>query len=85
MIWIVWNGAALLLGRWLELPFLMHLTWGWLSVPFIIAFLWFEVVESRMGFDRTDRGHNEYEKFRDARMKKTQEALKIARKRKKRY
>ena len=51
-MFLVWIGVALLIARWFELGPLAEVSWWWILSPLAVAFIWFEVIESRFGFDK---------------------------------
>lgn len=52
---LVWIGVALLIARWFELGPLAELSWWWILSPLLVAFVWFEIVEPWLGFDKRKR------------------------------
>ncbi|MCO5099638.1 MAG: TIGR04438 family Trp-rich protein [Burkholderiaceae bacterium] len=51
-MFLVWIGVALLIARWFELGPLAEVSWWWVLSPLAVAFVWFELIESRFGFDK---------------------------------
>lgn len=51
-MFLVWIGVALLIARWFELGPLAGVSWWWILSPLVVAFIWFELIESRFGFDK---------------------------------
>lgn len=56
--------------KYLEVSFLQNLSWWWIAAIIAIAFIWFEFVERILGLDKR-RAHDEMEKIRKNRVKKT--------------
>lgn len=51
-MFLIWIGLALMIGKALELGPLATMSWLWALVPFAVAFVWFEFLESALGFDK---------------------------------
>lgn len=51
-MFFVWTGLALILAKWLELGPLAGVSWWWILSPLAAAFVWFEIIEARLGLDR---------------------------------
>lgn len=59
--------------KYFEVSFLQNLSWWWIAAIIAIAFIWFEFVERILGLDKR-RAHDEMEKTRKNRVKKTFES-----------
>ena len=62
------SGVFFLALRYLEVGPFAELSWWWAVLPFGLAFLWFEVFESMLGFDRRSREGEEIEEIRRKRI-----------------
>ena len=67
-MFFVWSGVFFLVLRFLEVGPVAELSWWWAALPFGLAFLWFEVFESMLGFDRRLREGEELEELRRRRI-----------------
>jgi small Trp-rich protein len=65
---LVWSGVFLIALKLLAVGPFAELSWWWVGVPFGLAFLWFEVLESALGFDRRTRQKDELEEARRQRI-----------------
>lgn len=72
-MWFLAVGVVLLLMKWLEFGPVGHWSWWIVLAPFGLALLWFEVVEPYFGLDKK-KAHNDVEKVREERIKKSLEA-----------
>jgi small Trp-rich protein len=68
-MYLVWLGAAMLALKLLNVSYFDELSWWWVLAPFGAAFVWFELVEKRLGLDKK-RAHDEYEATRKQRIDK---------------
>ncbi len=68
-MWLVWVGVALLLLKLLSIEPVAGISWWWIVLPFVLAFLWFDLVEERLGLNKR-RAFDEMEKNKKARIKK---------------
>jgi small Trp-rich protein len=66
-MYLVWLGAALLALKLLNVSVFADLSWWWVLAPFGAAFLWFELIEKRLGLDKK-RAHDEYDETRRKRI-----------------
>jgi small Trp-rich protein len=64
----------------LEISVFSELSWWWVALPFGVGFLWFELVEKRLGMDKK-KAFDEIEKAKKERIKKRLEADKNPRSR----
>ena len=73
-MWLIWLGVALIVLKVLEISeYLANLSWWWITIPFVIAFLWFELVERRLGMDKK-KAFNEIDNIKKLRIKRALEA-----------
>lgn len=56
--------------KYFEVSFFQSLSWWWIAALIAIAFIWFEFVERILGLDKR-RAHDEMDKIRKDRIKKT--------------
>ena len=68
-MWLIWVGVALILLKALEISVFAEVSWWWIVLPFFIGFLWFELVEKRLGLDKK-KAHDEIEKAKQERIRK---------------
>jgi small Trp-rich protein len=67
--------VALCILRYFEIWRFAQLSWWWIVGLMVVGFLWFEFVEPMLGLDKR-KAHNEDEKRRKERIKKTFEKRK---------
>jgi len=65
---LVWSGVFLIALKLLAVGPFAELSWWWVALPFGLAFLWFEVLESALGFDRRSRQNDEIDEARRKRI-----------------
>jgi small Trp-rich protein len=65
---LVWSGVFLIALKLLAVGPFAELSWWWVALPFGVAFLWFEVLESALGFDRRSRQSDEIDEARRKRI-----------------
>lgn len=58
------------IAKYFEVALVADLSWWWIAGLICIAFLWFEFGERMLGLDKR-RAHEEAEKLRRARVKKS--------------
>lgn len=56
--------------RYFEIGPFAAMSWWWIVGLFVVAFIWFEFIERILGLDKK-KAHDESEKARQARVKKT--------------
>lgn len=56
--------------KYFEVSFVQNLSWWWIAALIAIAFIWFEFIERILGLDKR-RAHDEMDKIRKDRVKKT--------------
>ncbi len=71
-MWLVWTGVALLVLKLLHVEPVAGISWWWLVLPFLLAFLWFDLVEERLGLNKK-RAFDEIEKAKKERIRKALE------------
>jgi small Trp-rich protein len=79
-MWLIWFGVILIVLKLLEVRYIVDVSWWWIVVPFAIAFLWFELVERRLGWDKK-KAFDEIDKVKKLRIQRALEADKTRRKR----
>ena len=67
--------VALSLLRYLEIEPFAELSWWWIVALLGVAFIWFEFIEKMLGLDKR-KAHEQLEKARQERVKKTFEKKK---------
>ena len=77
-MWLVWIGVAMIVLKVLEISVFSELSWWWVALPFGVGFLWFELVEKRLGMDKK-KAFDEIDKAKKERIKKRLEVEKNAR------
>ena len=74
-MWLLWVAVAML-GLWyFDVGPFGQLSGWWIGGLFFLAFLWFEFGERMLGFDKK-RINDEYEKARQARIKRNANNMK---------
>jgi small Trp-rich protein len=69
-MWLVWLGVGLILLKLLEIgEYFTTLSWWWITVPFLLAFVWFELVERRLGMDKK-KAFDEIDKAKKVRIQR---------------
>lgn len=56
--------------KYFEVSFFQNLSWWWIAALIAIAFIWFEFIERILGLDKR-RAHDEMDKIRKDRVKKS--------------
>jgi small Trp-rich protein len=72
-MWLIWLGVAMIVLKLLEISVFATLSWWWITVPFLVAFLWFELVERRLGMDKK-KAFDEIDKIKKQRIERALEA-----------
>ena len=72
-MWLIWLGVAMIVLKLLDISVFATLSWWWITVPFLVAFLWFELVERRLGMDKK-KAFNEIDKIKKQRIERALEA-----------
>ena len=80
IMWFIWVGVAMIVLKVLEISVFSELSWWWVALPFGVGFLWFELVEKRIGMDKK-KAFDEIDKAKKDRIKKRLEADKNPRRR----
>lgn len=68
-MWLIWIGVALIVLKVLDISVFGEVSWWWIVLPFFIGFLWFELVEKRLGLDKK-KAFDEIDKAKKERIKK---------------
>jgi small Trp-rich protein len=68
-MWFVWVGVAMIILKVLEISVFSELSWWWVALPFGVGYLWFELVEKRLGMDKK-KAFDEMDKAKKDRIKK---------------
>ncbi|HYM47702.1 MAG TPA: TIGR04438 family Trp-rich protein [Burkholderiaceae bacterium] len=74
-MWFIWLGVALIILKVLEISVFAEVSWWWIVLPFGVGFLWFELVEKRLGMDKK-KAFDEIDKAKKERIKKRLEVEK---------
>jgi small Trp-rich protein len=74
-MWFIWIGVAMILLKVLEISVFSELSWWWVALPFGVGYLWFELVEKRLGMDKK-KAFDEIDKAKKERIKKRLEVEK---------
>ncbi len=72
-MWFIWIGVALIILKVLNVSVFSELSWWWIVLPFGVGFLWFELVEKRLGMDKK-KAFDEIDKAKKERIKKRLES-----------
>jgi small Trp-rich protein len=67
-MYLVWLGAILVALKWFEVRFFVDLSWWWILAPLALAFIYFEVLEPMMGWDKK-KAHDENDRYKAKRLK----------------
>jgi small Trp-rich protein len=51
-MWLLMVGVVLMALKLLEIGVVEELSWWWIVLPFGLAYLWFELIEQRFGWDK---------------------------------
>lgn len=68
---LVWTGILLIVLKLLQVGPLADLSWWWILTPLAAAFVWFELLESKFGFDRSRADQTEWQQGRKKRIADT--------------
>jgi small Trp-rich protein len=68
-MWLIWVGVALIVLKVLDISVFSEVSWWWIALPFGLAYLWFELVEKRLGLDKK-KAFDEIEKAKKERIRK---------------
>ncbi|MGH6611962.1 MAG: TIGR04438 family Trp-rich protein [Burkholderiaceae bacterium] len=74
-MWLIWVGVALIILKVLEVSVFTEVSWWWVALPFGLAYLWFELVEKRLGLDKK-KAFDEIDKAKQDRIRKRLEVEK---------
>lgn len=68
-MWFIWIGVAMIALKLLDVSVFSELSWWWVALPFGVGYLWFELVEKRLGLDKK-KAFDEIDKAKKERIKK---------------
>ena len=68
-MWLIWLGVAMIVLKVLEISVFSELSWWWVALRFGVGYLWFELVEKRLGLDKK-KAFDEMDKAKKDRIKK---------------
>ena len=68
-MWFIWVGVAMIILKVLDISVFSELSWWWVALPFGVGFLWFELIEKRLGMDKK-KAFDEIDKAKKERIKK---------------
>jgi len=77
-MWLLWAGVILLVLKLLAVEPIGSLHWGWIAGVFVLAFLWFDVIEARLGLNKR-KAFDDLEKAKKERIRKALERDKKSR------
>ena len=77
-MWLLYVGLVLLLSKLLDFGPLAGLSWWWVLLPFVAAWLWWELVEARLGLDKK-KAFDELEQAKKERIARALERDKVNR------
>ena len=72
-MWLVWLGLAMIVLKVLDISVFATLSWWWITIPFVLAWMWFELVERRLGWDKK-KAFDEIDKIKKIRIQRALEA-----------
>lgn len=72
-MWMLWLGVIVLGLKLAGIEPIGSLSWWWVVLPLILAFVWFDLIEERLGFNKNKRTMDEMDKAKKARIKKALE------------
>lgn len=72
-MWVLWIGVVLLGLKLVGIEPIASLSWWWIVLPLVLAFVWFDLIEERLGFNKNRRVMDEMDKAKKERIKKALE------------
>jgi small Trp-rich protein len=72
-MWLIWLGLAMIVLKVLDISVFATLSWWWITIPFVLAWMWFELVERRLGWDKK-KAFDEIDKIKKIRIQRALEA-----------
>ncbi len=75
-MWMLWAAVAALLLWYFDVGFMGQISGWWIALLFFLAFLWFDVIEERLGLGKNKRAFDELDKAKKDRIKRQMEAMK---------
>lgn len=79
-MWLLWFACGLLALRWFAVGPFARLSWWWLALLFALVFVWFEVIEPRLGLQQK-KAMDEMDAAKKARIKSAIESVRTKRSR----
>ncbi len=70
---MMWLGVIVVALKLIGIEPISSISWWWVILPLILAFLWFDLIEERMGFNKNKRTMDEMDKAKKERIKKALE------------
>jgi small Trp-rich protein len=70
-MWVLWVAVALLILKLIGMGPFADLSWWWISAVFAVAFVWFDLVEERLGLNK----RKAFDEMDEAKQKRIREAL----------
>lgn len=74
-MWMLWIAVVAFLLWYFDVGFVGQLSGWWIALLFGLAFIWFEVFERRLGWDKR-RAFDELDKAKKERIRKNMEEVK---------
>jgi small Trp-rich protein len=71
VMWVLWIGVALLVLKLVGIGPFADLSWWWIAAVFAVAFVWFDLVEERLGLNK----RKAFDEMEAAKQKRIKEAL----------
>lgn len=72
-MWLIIAGVLFMGLKLAEISVFAELSWWWVILPFGLAYLWFELVERRLGWDKK-KAFDEIDKIKKQRIARALEA-----------
>ena len=72
-MWLIIAGVLFMALKLAEISVFAELSWWWVILPFGLAYLWFELVERRLGWDKK-KAFDDIEKAKKERIARALEA-----------
>ena len=74
-MWMLWVSVAALLLWYFDVGFMGAISGWWIALLFFICFIWFDVIESRLGLNKR-QAFDELDKAKQERIKRQMEQVK---------
>lgn len=78
-MYLLWIGVAMIVLKLLDVSVFAELSWWWVVSPLALAYIWFELIERRLGLDKK-KAFDEMDKHKQKRIKQALEVNKSGRK-----